>query len=85
MPVGEPAGRELFGTTSCRYTAEIREDLLWRGLEFDEYDVEEDNAALRRMLELTGGQYMVPVLAEDGKVVQIGVGGRGCYVNPRTT
>jgi hypothetical protein len=32
------------------------------------------------MLELTDGQRTVPVLVEDGCVVQIGVGGRGCVV-----
>lgn len=77
--------RELFGTPSCHYTAELREDLLWRGVTFEEYDVEADPEALRRMLELTDGRRMVPVLVEDGEVKQIGMGGRGCYVSPRAT
>ncbi len=77
--------RELFGTPACRFTAELREDLLWRGLDFEEYDVDEDEAALRRMLELTDGRCMVPVLVEDGELKQIGIGGRGCYVSPRAT
>lgn len=76
--------RELFGTKSCRYTAEMRADLEWDGHPFEEYDVDEDAAALERMLELTGGQQLVPVLVEDGAVVQVGIGGRGCYVNPKT-
>lgn len=71
---------ELFGTKSCQFTAELREDLEWRGLEFTEYDVEEDAEALNRMLELSGGQRTVPVLAEDGKIKQIGWQGRGCVV-----
>lgn len=74
---------ELFGTKTCRYTAEMREDLVWKGLPFEEYDVDEDAAALQRMLELTGGQQLVPVLVEDGAVVQVGIGGRGCYVSPK--
>ncbi len=73
---------ELFGTQSCRYTAEMREDLEWKGRPFHEYDVEEDAAALERMLTLTNGARLVPVLVEDGDVIQIGVGGRGCYVSP---
>lgn len=85
MPEDESKGRELFGTASCGYTADMREDLLWRGIEFEEYDVEDDSDALRRMIELTGGQCMVPVLVENGKVVQIGMGGRGCYVSPPET
>ena len=82
---GADVGRiELFGTPSCRFTAEMREDLMWRGVAFDEYDVDDDAEALHRMMDLTGGQVMVPVLVEDGEVTQIGVGGRGCYVNPKT-
>ena len=85
MPGADQSRIELFGTPSCRFTTEMREDLLWRGVAFDEYDVDADSEALRRMLDLTGGQGMVPVLVEDGEVTQIGVGGRGCYVNPKTT
>ncbi|GIW35140.1 Uxx-star family glutaredoxin-like (seleno)protein [Meiothermus sp.] len=71
---------ELFGTRSCPYTAELREDLEWRGLEFVEYDVEADEQALVRMLTLTQGGRTVPVLVEDGQVKQIGWQGRGCVV-----
>lgn len=71
---------ELFGTKGCPYTAELREELRWRGVEFTEYDVEADPEARRRMLELTGGVRTVPVLVEDGRVVEIGWRGRGCYV-----
>ena len=71
---------ELFGTASCQYTAEMREWLEWTGREFVAYDVERDAAALRRMREVTGGQGVVPVLLEDGKVSRIGWNGRGCFV-----
>jgi mycoredoxin len=70
---------ELYGTKSCPYTAELREQLEWDGREFDEHDVEEDGEALARMVALTG-QRTVPVLVEDGRVVQIGWQGRGCIV-----
>lgn len=70
---------ELYGTASCPYTAQLREDLRWRRREFVEYDVESDPAALQRMLELANGDRMVPVLIEDGSVVQTGFEGRGCY------
>lgn len=73
---------ELFGTASCPYTAELREDLEWRRLEFTEYDVETDAGALRKMLTLTNGQRTVPVLVEDGRVKQIGWQGRGCVLSP---
>ena len=71
---------ELFGTASCPHTSEMREWLEWRGCDFVEYDVELDRAALQRMRELTSGQRIVPVLIEDGKVVQSGWQGRGCVV-----
>ncbi|HUB78891.1 MAG TPA: Uxx-star family glutaredoxin-like (seleno)protein [Bryobacteraceae bacterium] len=71
---------ELFGTASCPHTGEMREWLEWQGREFREYDVERDPAALARMRELSGGQRIVPVLVEDGKLVQAGWQGRGCVV-----
>ncbi len=71
---------ELFGSKRCPFTAELREDLEWRGMEFVEYDVESDTKALERMLRLTNGGRTVPVLAEDGQVRQIGWQGRGCVI-----
>lgn len=73
---------ELYGTRSCRFTDELREELHWQGRAFTEYDVEADADALRRMLALTGGGRTVPVLVEDGMVVQVGWQGRGCVVAP---
>jgi glutaredoxin 3 len=72
---------ELFGTASCPATQEVRDWLDWKGCNFVEYDVEMDGEALKRMQALTGGQRMVPVLVEGGKVVQIGWQGRGCIVS----
>ena len=71
---------ELFGTPGCRYTADLRDELAFDGRAFAEHDVEADPDALARMLDLTDGQRRVPVLVEDGRVVQVGVGGRGCAV-----
>ncbi|GAC1653876.1 MAG: hypothetical protein NVS9B12_04160 [Vulcanimicrobiaceae bacterium] len=71
---------ELYGTQSCPYTGELREDLEFRGEAFVEYDVESDPQALERMLALTDGKRTVPVLVADGRVKQVGVNGRGCYV-----
>lgn len=71
---------ELFGSAGCPHTREMREWLEWRGSEFVEYDVDADRGARQRMRDLSGGQRTVPVLVEDGKVVQIGWQGRGCVV-----
>jgi glutaredoxin 3 len=72
---------ELYGTKTCPYTQDARESLEWKGRDFTEYDVESDPEALRRMLALTGGQRSVPVLVEDGVVIQIGWQGRACVVS----
>jgi glutaredoxin 3 len=71
---------ELFGTVGCPYTQELRDWLDFKRRDFIEYDVEVDSGALQRMQALTNGQRTVPVLVEDGKVVQIGWQGRGCVV-----
>jgi len=71
---------ELYGTSSCPYTSEVRESLEWQQQEFLEFDVEADPAALERMLKLSGGQRSVPVLVQEGQVIQIGWQGRCCVV-----
>jgi glutaredoxin len=72
---------ELFGTATCLYTRDLRESLEWRGVDFVEYDVEADPQARQRLREIAGPQRTVPVLVEDGTVVQIGWQGRGCVVS----
>jgi glutaredoxin 3 len=71
---------ELYGTASCPYTQELREWLEWTRREFLEYDVESDPEARKRMHAIDSGVRTVPVLVEDGKVVQIGWRGHGCVV-----
>ncbi len=72
---------ELYGTARCPYTGEMRDWLEWKRSEFVEYDVEADVAARVRMREVAGGQRNVPLLVEDGKVVQVGWQGRSCIVD----
>ena len=71
---------ELYTTAGCPYSAAAREDLEWRGVDFVEYDVEQDREAYERMLDLTGGTRTVPVIAEEGKPVQVGWMGQGCFI-----
>ena len=71
---------ELYVAAGCPYSEAAREDLEWRGIDFVEYDVEKDQEACGRMLELTGGNRTVPVIFEEGKPVQVGWMGRGCTV-----
>jgi glutaredoxin 3 len=71
---------ELYGSSGCPYTAELREKLEWDGADFVEHDVEADPVAFARMKQLTGGGHAVPVLVEDGRVVQVGWQGRSCMI-----
>ncbi|MFN2460290.1 MAG: glutaredoxin family protein [Candidatus Velthaea sp.] len=70
---------ELYGTKSCPYTAQVRDDLEFRGRDFVEFDVETDVDAFARMTSLSSGG-AVPVLVDDGRIVQVGFEGRSCYV-----
>ena len=72
---------ELFGTARCPYTEEMRDWLEWKRSDFVEYDVEADPVARGRMREVARGQRNVPLLVEDGKVVQVGWQGRCCIVD----
>jgi glutaredoxin 3 len=58
----------------------MREWLEWKRSDFVEYDVEADPAARERMRAVAGGR-VVPLLVEDGKVVQVGWQGRTCVVD----
>jgi len=71
---------ELFGTARCPHTQEMREWLEWKRSEFVEYDVEGDPEARRRMSAVAPGERSVPLLVEDGKVVQVGWQGQSCMV-----
>ena len=74
---------ELYGTARCPYTSEMRDWLEWKGSEFTEYDIDVDAQAHARIRSLAQPPYTVPILVEDGKVVQIGWQGRGCVVHTK--
>lgn len=71
---------ELFGTSTCPYTRELREQLRWRRVPFTEYDVEHDSNARARLEAAVGTHCGVPVLMEDGRVTEIGWHGRTCLI-----
>ena len=73
---------ELYGTAGCPYTRDMREWLEMRGADFVEYDVEADARGARaHACASPAPQRTVPVLVEDGAVVQVGWQGRGCTVS----
>ena len=71
---------ELYGSAQCPFTRELREWLEWARKDFVEYDVDADPEANARMRFLNNGARNVPVLIEDGKVIQVGWHGRSCVV-----
>jgi len=71
---------ELYGTIRCPHTQDMREWLEWKRSDFVEYDVEADPVARERMRTVAGGQRVIPLLVEDGKVIQVGWQGRTCVV-----
>ena len=71
---------ELYGTATCPYTQELRESLEWSRRDFLEYDIEADSVARERLHSLDGCIHTVPVLVEDGKVIQVGLQGHSCVV-----
>jgi glutaredoxin len=71
---------ELYGTAACPYTQELSESLEWKGREFVEFDIELDAQARARLQALVPPPWTVPVLVQDGKVIQVGWQGRGCVV-----
>ena len=72
---------ELYGSAHCPYTQELRDWLEWRQRDFAEYDVDADHEATARPRSLTGGALSVPVLVEDGRVIQVGWQGRSCILS----
>lgn len=71
---------ELFGAARCPYTTEMREWLEFGRREFVEYDVEADDEACARLRSIAPGVHTVPVLVEDGRILEVGFRGRGCMV-----
>jgi len=71
---------ELVGAARCPYTLEMREWLEFGRRDFVEYDVEADSQARARLREIAADVRTVPVLVEDGRVVEVGFHGRGCMV-----
>lgn len=74
------ANLELYGTARCPYTQDMRDWLEFSRKNFIEYDVEADPEARQRMRDLDSSLRKVPVLVENGKVLQVGWQGHGCPV-----
>ncbi len=67
-------GVVIYTKPGCPYCAAARNDLIARGVEYDEIDVTSTEGALDTLAGLTGGSMVVPVLVE-GEEVRVGFGG----------
>ncbi len=65
---------EIFSKPGCPYTRELKRKPEHDGTPYVEHNVEGDPAALRRMLELNGGQRSVPTIVM-GEQVTVGFHG----------
>lgn len=65
---------EIYGKSGCGFTRAARADYARRGYRVDYFDLKKDPAALKRFLELTGGDRTVPLIRADGEV-SVGFGG----------
>lgn len=65
MTTREPV--EIFGKDACPYTAAALADYAARGVPVTYHDVLRDPEAMRRFLELSGGERQVPLIVERGR------------------
>ena len=65
----------IYGKEFCPYTQAARDHYAARGVAVDYKDVKADDAAMTRMLDLSGGHRRVPVIVEDDGRITIGFGG----------
>jgi glutaredoxin 3 len=64
----------IYTKPGCPYCAAAKEDLRARGVAFDEVDVFTSPGAAEKVVALTGGRRIVPVLVDNGEV-RAGFGG----------
>jgi glutaredoxin 3 len=58
----------VFTKPGCPYCAAAKDDLQKRGVSYAEHNVQADQAALRQMLDLNGGQRRVPTIVQGDQV-----------------
>lgn len=64
----------IYGKPDCPYCAQARDYYNENGVEFIEYDAQNDKSRQREMLEYTGGDVIVPAIVENGVYIGSGWG-----------
>lgn len=67
----------MYVKPGCPYCQQARDHFNANGIDFVEYDAQNDIARQREMLDLSGGDLVVPCIVENGEYIQSGWG------NPR--
>jgi len=68
-------GVVIYTKPGCTYCAAARNDLISRGVEYEEIDVTTTPGGQDRLAELTFGSMMVPVIVEEDGSVHVSAGG----------
>jgi glutaredoxin 3 len=64
----------IYTKPGCPYCVAAKDNFQRQGVQYTEHNVKADRAALRRMLDLNGGQRRVPTIVE-GAQVKVGFNG----------
>jgi glutaredoxin len=64
----------IYTKPNCPYCQRARDFYNENGIEFTEYDAQNDAGHREKMLELSGGDLVVPCIVENGVYVQSGWG-----------
>jgi glutaredoxin len=65
---------EIYVKPNCPYCQRARDYYTSNGIDFVEYDAQNDKHRQREMLEYTAGDPTVPTIVENGRYVQSGWG-----------
>ena len=64
----------LYTKPGCPYCEQAREHFKGHGIDFTEYDAQNDKARQREMLEYSAGDVTVPCIVENGVYIGSGWG-----------
>ncbi|MEZ5426382.1 MAG: Uxx-star family glutaredoxin-like (seleno)protein [Pyrinomonadaceae bacterium] len=64
----------IYTKPGCPYCEKARDYYNENGIEFTEYDAQNDSRRKREMLEISGGDLVVPCIVENGEYIQSGWG-----------
>jgi glutaredoxin 3 len=67
----------IYTKPGCPYCQKARDHYTEKGVPFDDRNAQDNLAYRREMLRFSGGDPTVPVIVQDGRLVQVGWEGRG--------